>query len=68
MLSKLIEVSLRHRVAVLLITGLLVLAGLLSVRELPFDAYPDTTPVQAEAELRGGAGPCRCRCLWQLAS
>jgi cobalt-zinc-cadmium resistance protein CzcA len=46
MLSKLIEISLRHRVAVLLITGLLIVAGVLSFRELPFDAYPDTTPVQ----------------------
>jgi heavy metal efflux system protein len=46
MLTKLIELSLRHRVAVLLITGLLVVAGLISFRELPFDAYPDTTPVQ----------------------
>lgn len=46
MLTKLIELSLRHRLVVLLITGLLVVAGLISFRELPFDAYPDTTPVQ----------------------
>lgn len=46
MLSKLIEISLRHRLVVLLITGLLIVAGLISFRELPFDAYPDTTPVQ----------------------
>lgn len=46
MLTKLIDLSLRHRIAVLLITGLFVLAGLMSFRELPFDAYPDTTPVQ----------------------
>ncbi len=46
MLTKVIELSLRHRVAVLLITGLLIVAGVLAFRELPFDAYPDTTPVQ----------------------
>lgn len=46
MLTKLIDLSLRHRIAVLLITGLFVLAGIISFRELPFDAYPDTTPVQ----------------------
>src|SRR5690554_1188356 len=46
MLTKLIDLSLRHRIPVLLITGLFVLAGLMSFRELPFDAYPDTTPVQ----------------------
>src|SRR5690554_6187014 len=46
MLTQLIDLSLRHRVVVLLITGLFVLAGIYSFRELPFDAYPDTTPVQ----------------------
>src|SRR5690554_820501 len=46
MLTQLIDLSLRHRVVVLLITALFVLAGIFSFRELPFDAYPDTTPVQ----------------------
>jgi cobalt-zinc-cadmium resistance protein CzcA len=46
MLTKVIDLSLRHRVVVLLITGLLIVAGVISFRELPFDAYPDTTPVQ----------------------
>jgi cobalt-zinc-cadmium resistance protein CzcA len=46
MLSKIIEISLRNRLIVLLLTGVLIVAGLLSLRELPFDAYPDTTPVQ----------------------
>ncbi|MGM0558171.1 MAG: efflux RND transporter permease subunit [Myxococcota bacterium] len=46
MLSKLIEISLRNRLIVLLLTGVLVVVGIISFRELPFDAYPDTTPVQ----------------------
>jgi len=46
MLNRLIDLSLRHRGVVLLATALLVVAGLASFRQLPFDAYPDTTPVQ----------------------
>lgn len=46
MLTRVIELSLRHRAIVLVATGLLVLVGLASVRALPFDAFPDTTPVQ----------------------
>ena len=46
MLSKLIELSIRRRGIVLLALGLLVVAGVTSFRALPFDAFPDTTPVQ----------------------
>jgi len=46
MLNALIDVSLRHRLVVLLATLGLIIAGLLALRDLPFDAYPDTTPVQ----------------------
>ena len=46
MLTKLIDLCLRYRPVVLLVTLLGVVAGLLAFRELPFDAYPDTTPVQ----------------------
>ncbi len=46
MLDRVIDLSLRHRGVVLLATALLVLAGLFSFQRLPFDAYPDTTPVQ----------------------
>jgi len=45
-LNALIDVSLRHRLIVVLIAVGLVVTGLLALRELPFDAYPDTTPVQ----------------------
>ncbi len=46
MLNRLIELSLRHRVVVLLAAAALVVTGLLALRDLPLDAYPDTTPVQ----------------------
>jgi cobalt-zinc-cadmium resistance protein CzcA len=45
-LSKVIELSVRHRIVVIAASGLLVIAGLFALRELPFDAFPDTTPVQ----------------------
>ena len=46
MLNELIDLSLRHRGVVLLASGVLVVAGLVSFKHLPFDAYPDTTPIQ----------------------
>ena len=46
MLNALIDLSLRHRLVVVLAAVGLVVAGLLALRDLPFDAYPDTTPVQ----------------------
>jgi cobalt-zinc-cadmium resistance protein CzcA len=45
-LSRIIDLSLRYRVAVFVAAALLVLTGLTSLAELPFDAFPDTTPVQ----------------------
>ena len=46
MLNWLIDFSLRYRAVVLLASAVLVVVGLVSFRHLPFDAYPDTTPVQ----------------------
>lgn len=46
MIKRLIDLSLRHRVMVLLVTGLLVIVGVFSFLRLPFDAFPDTTPIQ----------------------
>ena len=46
MLSRIIDLSLRYRAAVIVAAMLLVVAGLASLAELPFDAFPDTTPVQ----------------------
>ncbi|KIG14020.1 Cobalt-zinc-cadmium resistance protein CzcA [Enhygromyxa salina] len=48
MLTKLIDLCLRHRPVVLLATAILIAWGLASFRRLPFDAFPDTTPVQVQ--------------------
>ncbi len=57
MLSRLIDLCLRHRAIVVLATGLLALAGIASLRELPFDAFPDTTPVQVAVHASSPALP-----------
>lgn len=48
MLSQLIALSLRHRFAVLALTAAMAALGVWSLRELPIDAFPDTTPVQVQ--------------------
>jgi heavy metal efflux system protein len=48
MLSRIIEVSLRHRLVVILIWLGVVVAGVIAFRRLPIDAFPDTTPVQVQ--------------------
>ena len=48
MLNAIIDWSLRHRLAVIILTGILIAAGVMSVRHLDIDAFPDTTPVQVQ--------------------
>ncbi len=48
MLSHLIDLSLKHRFAVIALAIVLATAGLLSLRQLDIDAFPDTTPVQVQ--------------------
>ncbi|MGK4008346.1 CusA/CzcA family heavy metal efflux RND transporter [Sorangium sp. So ce1036] len=48
MLNAVITWSLRHRLLVILASIGLSLAGLLALRRLPIDAFPDTTPVQVQ--------------------
>jgi cobalt-zinc-cadmium resistance protein CzcA len=48
MLNAIIDWSLRHRFLVLAATMGLILSGAYSVRHLPVDAFPDTTPVQVQ--------------------
>ena len=48
MLTRIIEWSLRHRLAVILIWAGVIVAGLVAFRGLPIDAFPDTTPVQVQ--------------------
>src|SRR6185437_4999968 len=48
MLSALIDWSLKNRLVVLFAFALIFACGLWAVRELPIDAFPDTTPVQIQ--------------------
>lgn len=48
MLEAIIHWSLTHRFAVILGSLGLVVAGVLALRQLPIDAFPDTTPVQVQ--------------------
>ncbi len=48
MLNAIIDWSLRHRVAVVGLTLAAVFAGLLALKNLDIDAFPDTTPVQVQ--------------------
>src|SRR5687768_13527867 len=58
MLTALIDLCLRHRPVVLLATLVLVVVGLVSFQRLPFDAFPDTTPVQVQINTTAPAlGP-----------
>jgi cobalt-zinc-cadmium resistance protein CzcA len=46
MLQRLVELSLRYKVLVLIAFAVVALLGLQSVRQLPIDAFPDVTPTQ----------------------
>ncbi|MCP4589835.1 MAG: efflux RND transporter permease subunit [bacterium] len=48
MLTWIIDLCLRHRPVVILAAVVLALVGLASFSRLPFDAFPDTTPVQVQ--------------------
>lgn len=48
MLNWIIDFSLRHRFAVILVVVLLAVVGGFSLRYLDIDAFPDTTPVQVQ--------------------
>ena len=48
MLNHLIEFSLKNRLLVCVLAGVLVLSGTRALLNLPVDAFPDTTPVQVQ--------------------
>jgi cobalt-zinc-cadmium resistance protein CzcA len=51
MLQKLIEFTIRRRWLVLSLTLVLVVLGLTALFNLPFDAFPDTTPVMVQVNV-----------------
>ncbi|MGE0759535.1 MAG: efflux RND transporter permease subunit [Pirellulaceae bacterium] len=57
MLSNLIEFSLTNRVLILVLAGLMAVAGLNAALHLPIDAVPDMTNVQVQVVTDAGALP-----------
>ena len=55
MLTRLIDLCLRYRPIVLLATLVLAVVGVASLQKLPFDAFPDTTPVQVQVNTTAPA-------------
>ncbi len=55
MLTQIIDLCLRYRPIVLLATVVLIVVGLASFQKLPFDAFPDTTPVQVQVNTTAPA-------------
>jgi len=51
MLKQLVEFTLRYRLLVLAFAGLLCIVGFIAVWNLPFDAFPDTTPVMVQVNV-----------------
>lgn len=51
MIKKLVEFVLEYRYAVLALAGLLCIVGIIALVNLPFDAFPDTTPVMVQVNL-----------------
>ncbi len=48
MLNRIIGFSLEHRTIVLLLTAVLAVTGIISLANLPIDAFPDTSPVMVQ--------------------
>ena len=48
MLEKLIDISLKNRLLVVLLFAVAMAAGVWALTRLPVDAFPDTTPVQVQ--------------------
>jgi cobalt-zinc-cadmium resistance protein CzcA len=55
MLSHIIKVSLENRLLVLVLIGLMALAGAYSALHLPIDAVPDMTNIQVQVSTKAGA-------------
>lgn len=48
LLGKIVDLSLRHRFVVILLTAVAALLGAVAVQYIDIDAFPDTTPVQVQ--------------------
>src|SRR5664279_12626 len=48
MIHRIVQASLRQRFLVLMLTGFIMIAGIISFQRMPVDAYPDLSPPQVE--------------------
>ena len=48
MIHRIVQAALRQRFLVLMLTGFMMIAGIISYRRMPVDAYPDLAPPQVE--------------------
>src|SRR5450756_1723068 len=48
MIHRIVQASLRQRFLVLMLTGFIMVAGIISFQRMPVDAYPDLSPPQVE--------------------
>ncbi|MHC4447186.1 MAG: efflux RND transporter permease subunit, partial [Planctomycetota bacterium] len=55
MIARIVTWSLQHRLLVIAITLIVVASGAWSLRRLPIDAYPDTTPVMVQVNTTAPA-------------
>jgi cobalt-zinc-cadmium resistance protein CzcA len=51
MLTRLVEFTLRYRFLVLALAALMCVVGVIALWQLPFDAFPDTTPVLVQVNV-----------------
>ena len=56
-MQRLVELSLAHRLVVVLLALLLVAAGWMSFRGLPIDAFPDVTNIQVTVISQAATSP-----------
>ncbi len=55
MLHRFVEFTLKNRLVILLVFGLIIGAGVWVMTQLPIDAFPDTTPVQVQVNTAAPA-------------
>ena len=55
MVSRLLELSLRQRMLIVVFSVLIAVGGIYAFQTIPIDAFPDTTPVQVQVNTAAPA-------------
>ena len=58
-MGRIIALALEYRFFVFFVTGLTIVAGVVALQQLPIDAVPDITPVDAFSVRPAGSWPTR---------